>query len=102
MICETQLRRLEQFLVYCDDSKQELETVNLACATKHSRDFHRAAGRRHQRHDRTRCGAADHEGNPRACAWKRLRPPAPKSRAGSTPITRAIPDNDRKRINNDG
>jgi cell division septal protein FtsQ len=26
---ETQLRRLEQFLVYCDDSKQELGTVNL-------------------------------------------------------------------------
>src|SRR5881396_2016486 len=26
---DTQLRRLEQFLVYCDDSKQELETVNL-------------------------------------------------------------------------
>ena len=29
MICEAQLQRLEQFLVYCDDSKQELETVNL-------------------------------------------------------------------------
>jgi len=26
---EEQLQRLEQFLVYCDDSKQELETVNL-------------------------------------------------------------------------
>jgi hypothetical protein len=26
---ETQLRRLEQFLVYCDDSKQELATLNL-------------------------------------------------------------------------
>src|SRR6266480_527052 len=26
---EAQLRRLEQFLVYCDDSKQELGTVNL-------------------------------------------------------------------------
>src|SRR4029434_3807927 len=26
---EAQLQRLEQFLVYCDDSKQELETVNL-------------------------------------------------------------------------
>lgn len=26
---ETQLRRLEHFLVYCDDSKQELGTVNL-------------------------------------------------------------------------
>jgi cell division protein FtsQ len=26
---ETQLQRLEQFRVYCDDSKQELETVNL-------------------------------------------------------------------------
>jgi cell division protein FtsQ len=26
---ETQLQRLEQFLVYCDNSKQELETVNL-------------------------------------------------------------------------
>ena len=26
---QTQLRRLEQFLVYCDDSKQELGTVNL-------------------------------------------------------------------------
>jgi len=26
---EVQLQRLEQFLVYCDDSKQELETVNL-------------------------------------------------------------------------
>jgi cell division protein FtsQ len=26
---ETQLRRLEQFLVYCDNSKQELETLNL-------------------------------------------------------------------------
>src|SRR6266511_4316881 len=25
----TELQRLEQFLVYCDDSKQELETVNL-------------------------------------------------------------------------
>jgi hypothetical protein len=27
---ETQLQRLEQFLVYCDNSKQELETLNLA------------------------------------------------------------------------
>jgi hypothetical protein len=26
---ETQLQRLEQFLVYCDKSKQELETLNL-------------------------------------------------------------------------
>lgn len=26
---ETQLQRLEQFLIYCDDSKQELATVNL-------------------------------------------------------------------------
>jgi hypothetical protein len=26
---DTQLRRLEQFLVFCDDSKQELATVNL-------------------------------------------------------------------------
>ncbi len=26
---ETQLQRLEQFLVYCDNSKQELETLNL-------------------------------------------------------------------------
>jgi len=26
---DVQLRRLEQFLVYCDDSKQELATVNL-------------------------------------------------------------------------
>jgi hypothetical protein len=26
---DTQLRRLEQLLVYCDDSKQELATVNL-------------------------------------------------------------------------
>jgi cell division septal protein FtsQ len=26
---DAQLQRLEQFLVYCDDSKQELETVNL-------------------------------------------------------------------------
>ncbi len=26
---DTQLRRLEHFLVYCDDSKQELGTVNL-------------------------------------------------------------------------
>src|SRR5437660_12138856 len=26
---QTQLRRLEQFLVYCDNSKQELETLNL-------------------------------------------------------------------------
>src|SRR5213078_1655028 len=26
---QTQLRRLEQFLVYCDDTKQELGTVNL-------------------------------------------------------------------------
>jgi len=26
---ETQLRRLEQFLIYCDDSKQELATLNL-------------------------------------------------------------------------
>ncbi len=26
---ETQLRRLEQFLIYCDDTKQELGTVNL-------------------------------------------------------------------------
>jgi hypothetical protein len=26
---ETQLRKLEQFLVYCDNSKQELATLNL-------------------------------------------------------------------------
>jgi hypothetical protein len=26
---DTQLRRLEQFLIYCDDTRQELATVNL-------------------------------------------------------------------------
>ncbi len=37
---DTQLRRLEQFLVYSDDSNRELATVNLGRATKRSGDFY--------------------------------------------------------------
>ena len=42
---DTQLQRLEHFLVYCDDSKQELATVNLLVQRNIPVTFARASGR---------------------------------------------------------
>src|SRR5204863_4303755 len=85
---QTQLRRLEQFLVYCDDSKQELGTVNLLVqrnipvtfaeppATVINDTIEPAVEPRIMKAIPVR-------------APEKPAPPAPKSRAGSTPVTKA-------------
>src|SRR6266480_1027927 len=85
---EAQLRRLEQFLVYCDDSKQELGTVNLLVqrnipvtfaeppATVINDTIEPAVEPRIMKAIPVR-------------APEKPAPPAPKSRAGSTPVTKA-------------
>src|SRR5881227_2160737 len=85
---ETQLRRLEQFLTYCDDSKQELGTVNLIVQRNIPVTF---APRPVAVINDTIAPAVE----PRimkaipVAAPEKPAPPAPKSRAGSTPVTKA-------------
>ena len=85
---QTQLRRLEQFLVYCDDSKQELGTVNLLVqrnipvtfveppATVINDTIQPAVEPRIMKAIPVR-------------APEKPAPPAPKPRAGSRPVTKA-------------
>ena len=87
---QTQLRRLEQFLVYCDDSKQELGTVNLLVQRNIPVTF--AEPPAAVINDtiapavEPRIMKAIPVGVPEKTAA-----PAPKPRAGSTPFTRANP-----------
>jgi cell division septal protein FtsQ len=97
---ETQLRRLEQFLVYCDDSKQELATLNLLVQRNIPVTFaprpveiinntiEPAVEQRimkaipvHSSEIRPRQGSGRQE----------TASPPPKARASSTPLPRAIP-----------
>ena len=87
---QTQLRRLEQFLVYCDDSKQELGTVNLLVQRNIPATFAEPPA---AIINDTITPAVE----PRIMkaipvgAPEKTAAPAPKSRAGSTPFTRANP-----------
>jgi len=87
---QTQLRRLEQFLVYCDDSKQELGTVNLLVQRNIPVTFAEPPA---AIINDTITPAVE----PRIMkaipvgAPEKTAAPAPKSRAGSTPFTRANP-----------
>ena len=60
---EKQIQRLEQFLVYADDSRREIETVNLLGAAEYSGHVHEISGGSDQRHDRSGRNAAHHESN---------------------------------------
>src|SRR6058998_4157289 len=85
---QTQLRRLEQFLVYCDDSKQELGTVNLLVQRNIPVTFVEPAAS-------VINDTIEPAVEPRIMkaipvrAPEKPAPPAPKSRAGSTPVTKA-------------
>jgi cell division septal protein FtsQ len=98
---QTQLRRLEQFLVYCDDSKQELATVNLLVQRNIPVTFAQAPAA-------VINDTIEPAVEPRIMkaipvhASEKTVPAAPKPRAGSTPSTKTIPVIDRKRINKNG
>src|SRR5881392_2810361 len=85
---QTQLRRLEQFLVYCDDTKQELGTVNLLVQRNIPVTFAEPAAA-------VINDTIEPAVEPRIMkaipvrAPEKPAPPAPKSRAGSTPVTKA-------------
>src|SRR5213083_966935 len=85
---QTQLRRLEQFLVYCDDSKQELGTVNLLVQRNIPVTFAEPPAA-------VINDTIEPAVEPRIMkaipvrAPEKPAPPAPKSRAGSTPVTKA-------------
>jgi len=92
---QTQLRRLEQFLVYCDDSKQELATVNLLVQRNIPLTFAEPAASvindtiEPAVEPRIMKAIAVH-------AREKTAPPAPKSRTGSTPVTKAVPSQRQK------
>ena len=98
---QTQLRRLEQFLVYCDDSKQELGTVNLLVQRNIPVTFAEAPAA-------VINDTIEPAVEPRIMkaipvhAPEKAVPAAPKPRAGSTPSNKTIPVIDRKRINKNG
>jgi cell division septal protein FtsQ len=87
---QTQLRRLEQFLAYCDDSKQELGTLNLLVQRNIPVTFAEAPAA-------VINDTIEPAVEPRIMkaipvrAPEKTAAPAPKSRAGSTPFTRANP-----------
>jgi len=87
---ETQLQRLEQFLVYCDNSKQQLETVNLLVQRNIPMTF--AAPPAAVINDtiepavEPRILKAIPVHSPAKAA-----PPASKPRTSSTPIAKAVP-----------
>jgi cell division septal protein FtsQ len=87
---QTQLRRLEQFLVYCDDSKQELGTVNLLVQRNIPVTFAEPP-------TAVINDTIEPAVQPRIMkaipvrAPEKIAPSAPKPRASSTPVTRAIP-----------
>jgi cell division septal protein FtsQ len=92
---QTQLRRLEQFLVYCDDSKQELGTVNLLVQRNIPVTF--AEPPQSVINDTIEPAV-----EPRIMkaipvhAREKTAPTAPKSRTGSTPFTKATPSQRQK------
>ena len=98
---QTQLRRLEQFLVYCDDSKQELATVNLFVQRNIPVTFAQAPAA-------VINDTIEPAVEPRIMkaipvhGSEKTMPAAPKPRSGSTPSTKTIPVIDRKRINKNG
>jgi cell division protein FtsQ len=98
---QTQLRRLEQFLAYCDDSKQELGTVNLLVQRNIPVTFAEAPAA-------VINDTIEPAVEPRIMkaipvhAPEKTVPAAPKSRAGSMPSDKTIPVIDRKRINKNG
>jgi cell division septal protein FtsQ len=86
---QTQLRRLEQFLVYCDDSKQELGTVNLLVQRNIPVTFSEAPAKIIN-------DTIDPAVEPRIMkaipvhAPEKTAPSAPKPRTGSPPSTKPI------------
>jgi cell division septal protein FtsQ len=97
---QTQLRRLEQFLVYCDDSKQELGTLNLLVQRNIPVTFAEPPAAVINDTIAPAVEPRIMKAIPVAAPETRLRQgsggqetaaPAPKSRAGSTPFSKANP-----------
>ena len=89
---EPQLQRLEQFLVYCDDTKQELGTVNLLVQRNIPVTFAESASA-------VINDTIEPAVEPRIMKAIPVRAPEKnrsKSRAGSAPVTKAIPSQRQK------
>ena len=98
---DEQLRRLEQFLVYCDDSKQELETVNLLVQRNIPVTFTKPPAV-------VINDTIDPPVEPRILKAipvhlpsKAAAPPS-KAQSNSAPVRKAIPGQRQKRTNNNG
>ncbi|MFZ0915734.1 MAG: hypothetical protein WAN04_02475, partial [Candidatus Udaeobacter sp.] len=87
---QTQLRRLEQFLIYCDDSKQELGTVNLLVQRNIPVTFSEPPAAVINDTIAPAVEPRIMKAIPVATPEKTAAP-APKSRTGSTPVTKANP-----------
>jgi cell division septal protein FtsQ len=98
---ETQLQRLEKFLVYCDDSKQELATVNLMVQRNIPATFTKSAVDvinetiKPEEEPRTMKAIPVHE-SPKSRTFSATKPratPAPKHSTSpvSPPVRRAVP-----------
>jgi cell division protein FtsQ len=85
---QTQLRRLEQFLVYCDDSKQELGNVNLLVQRNIPVTFAEPPATVINDTIEPAVEPRIMKAIPVRAPEKPV-PPAPKPRAGSTPVTKA-------------
>ena len=89
---ETQLQRLEKFLVYSDDTKQELATVNLLVQRNIPGHVREIAGRCDQRHGRS-CGDPHFVTRPRvrrphlkACPHRRPVEHLPRAKNGPSEV----------------
>jgi cell division septal protein FtsQ len=87
---ETQLQRLEQFLVYCDNSKQELETLNLLVQRNIPVTFTEAPATVINDTIEPVVEPRILKAIPVQSPAKAASPP-PKARASATPIAKAIP-----------
>ena len=96
----TQLQRLEQFLVYCDNSKQELGTVNLLVQRNIPVTF--ATPPAAVTNDATEPAEESQILKAIPVHSSAKSPLASKARASSTPVAKTIRSSDRERSNNNG
>ena len=98
---DEQLRRLEQFLVYCDDSKQELETVNLLVQRNIPVTFTKPPAVVINDTIDPPAESRILKAIPVHLPSKTAAPPS-KAQSNSAPVRKAIPGQRQKRTNNNG
>jgi hypothetical protein len=96
----TQLQRLEQFLVYCDNSKQELETVNLLVQRNIPMTF--ATPPPAVTNDVIKSGVDPRILKAIPVHSSAKSPMGSKARTSSTPMAQTIRSSDRERSNDNG